>query len=245
MTYPSAVQANSFGAAAATYERGRPPYPAEALDWLLPAVPGRVLDLGAGTGQLTRQLVDRGWAVVAVEPSAAMRDQLHEVLPDVRVLKGSAEHIPLADAAVDVVVVAQAWHWVDVDKAVPEVARVLAPSGRLGLIWNIRDERQDWVARLGRIMHQGTEQDMGSTNPQVGAPFGPIDRLDVEWTHRLSSHEVVDLVASRSYIITLPADERAAVLDRVRELLGSHPHLADQHKVALPYVSHCSRTQLA
>ncbi len=143
------AQAASFGAAAATYERARPSYPDEAIGWLLPPGARRVLDLGAGTGKLTRGLVGRGLGVVAVEPSAGMRDQLARVLPGVTVLAGTAEEIPLADHAVDAVLVAQAWHWVDPARAVPEAARVLAPGGRLGLLWNIRDERADWVAELG------------------------------------------------------------------------------------------------
>ena len=103
--------------------------------------------------------------------------------------------------------VAQAWHWVDRSRAVPEVARVLVPGGRLGLVWNIRDEREDWVAELGRILHDPGEhrrQDRGI----IGPPFGPVERCDVEWTHRLSRDELIDLAASRSYVITMP--DRAA-----------------------------------
>ena len=125
-------QASSFGAAADAYERGRPPYPPEAVDWLLPPGASRVLDLGAGTGKLTRQLRDRGLDVIAVEPSAGMRDQLARAVPGVTVRAGSAEELPLAGGSVDVVLVAQAWHWVDRSRAVPEVARVLVPGGRLG-----------------------------------------------------------------------------------------------------------------
>ncbi len=124
------AQGLSFGAAAVTYERARPSYPDEAIDWLLPPGARRVLDLGAGTGKLTRGLRDRGLDVVAVEPSAGMRDQLARVLPGVRALAGTAERIPLAGHAVDAVLVAQAWHWVDPARAVPEAARVLAAGGR-------------------------------------------------------------------------------------------------------------------
>ncbi|WP_407342159.1 class I SAM-dependent methyltransferase [Pengzhenrongella phosphoraccumulans] len=239
-----AVQARSFGAAARQYDTGRPSYPEVAIDWLLPDGARTVLDLGAGTGQLTRPLLTRHLDVVAVEPSDGMRDELTRALPAVRALAGSAEQIPLPDHSVDVVLVAQAWHWVDVEMAVPEVARVLTPGGRLGLVWNIRDEREDWVAELGRLMHQGIEQDMGAMNPRIGAPFGPVERFDVEWTHHLTPHDLLDLVASRSYVITLPADERHDLLTRVRHLIDTHPSLAGAQNIHLPYIARCSRANL-
>src|SRR6201986_3186482 len=146
--------ATSFGAPPAAYERGRPPYPPEALDWLLPPGARRVLDLGAGTGKLTRELAGRGLDVVAVEPLGGMRAELSRVLPDTPVLEGSAEHIPLPDGSVDAVLAAQAWHWVTPERAAPEVARVLRPGGTLGLVWNERDEEVPWVAELSQIVEE-------------------------------------------------------------------------------------------
>jgi len=249
---PSRAQlASSFGAAAGLYERGRPPYPPEALDWLLPAGARRVLDLGAGTGKLTRELAARGLDVVAVEPTDGMRAELERVLPGVPALAGSAEHIPLDDGSVDVVLAAQAWHWVDPARAVPEVARVLAPSGTLGLMWNHRDERLDWVAELGRIMGESRGQDEaadeGNTgeHPHVGPPFTPLERHEVSWVHLLSVPELLDMVASRSYIILLPDAERTAVLDRVRQLPQTHPALAGRPDIILPYRTLCWRCRLA
>jgi SAM-dependent methyltransferase len=235
-----ARQAGSFGAAAAQYERGRPGYPEAALDWLLPAQANRVLDLGAGTGKLTRQLVDRGLDVVAVEPSEGMRAQFAGVLPQVPVLDGTAEAIPLPDHSVDTVLVAQAWHWVDVPRAVPEVARVLVPGGCLGLIWNTRDERVAWLAQLGELMDGGVRH-MDSANPVIGAPFGPIERHDVEWSNEVTPATLIDMVSSRSYIITSAPAEREARLDRVRDLLAHHPELAGRDSFALPYVTRCAR----
>jgi len=237
-------QASSFGAAAAAYERGRPPYPAAAVDWLLPEGASRVLDLGAGTGKLTRQLRDRGLDVIAVEPSEGMREQLARAVPGAAVYAGSAEQIPLPDDSVDAVLVAQAWHWVDRSRAVPEVARVLVPGGRLGLVWNIRDEREDWVAELGQILHDPGEHHRQNRGI-VGPPFGPVEHRDVEWTHRLSRDELIDLAASRSYVITMPDQERAAVLAGVARLADRLAGPAGAGELVLPYVTECYRAGLS
>ncbi|RKS84199.1 ubiquinone/menaquinone biosynthesis C-methylase UbiE [Motilibacter peucedani] len=240
-----AAAAASFGAAAGVYERARPDYPAAALDWLLPPGARRVLDLGAGTGKLTRLLRARGLEVTAVEPSAGMRAELERAVPGVRSLAGRAEQVPLADGAVDAVLVAQAWHWVDPAGAVPEVARVLAPGGRLGLVWNVRDESHEWVARLGELLDGGGRPNDTSVDPQVGPPFGQLETRTVAWTHETTPEGLVELAASRSYVILLPEDERAALLGRVRSLLASHPDLAGRSSIALPYLTRCYRAALA
>jgi SAM-dependent methyltransferase len=214
------------------------------VDWLLVGGSHRVLDLGAGTGKLTRQLRERGLDVVAVEPSLRMRQQLTQAVPEARLLAGSAEQIPLADRSVDAVLAAQSWHWVDPRRAVPEVARVLAPAGWLGLLWNLRDEREDWVAELGRIMHSAGADSSGALSPVVGPPFGPIEHHQVAWRYRLAPEAILDLVASRSYVITMPRDGRDALLAVVRRLITTHPDLAGRTEVELPYVTHCFRAQL-
>jgi SAM-dependent methyltransferase len=245
------AHATSFGSAAATYERGRPPYPPEVLDWLLPPGARRVLDLGAGTGKLTRQLAGRGLDVVAVEPLAGMRAELSRVLPDTPVLDGSAEHIPLPDGSVDAVLAAQAWHWVTPERAAPEVARVLRPGGTLGLVWNERDDREPWVSALNRIVEeQGRKKqadDMrahnDSDNPAVGPPFGPLELHQVPWVHDTTGPELVDMIASRSYVILLPEDKREALLVSVRRLTETDPALAGRTQIPLPYVTWCWRTR--
>ena len=194
-----------------------------------------MLDLGAGTGKLTARLVERGLNVVAVDPIAEMLEVLRSALPGTPALLGTAEEIPLPDNSVDAVLVAQAWHWVDPERAIPEVARVLRPGGRLGLVWNTRDERLGWVKDLGRII--GPEHDPFSQQVSLPAPFTDSERHQVEWTNYLTPQAVVDLVASRSYCITSPERVRSQVLDEVRELLATHPALAQAAGVALPYVT--------
>ena len=233
----------SFGSAAAAYERGRPSYPPEAIDWLLPAGASDVLDLGAGTGKLTTRLVERGLDVVAVDPIPDMLEVLRASLPDTPALEGTAEEIPLEDNSVDAVLVAQAWHWVDPARALPEVARVLRPGGRLGLVWNTRDERLGWVRELGEII--GSDGDRGRFNVTFPAPFDEPQRHQVEWTNYLTPQALIDLVASRSYCITSPTQVRTKTLDKVRELLATHPALANSNGLALPYVTVCIRATLA
>ena len=226
----------SFGSEAAAYERGRPSYPPEAIDWLLPEGAHDVLDLGAGTGKLTTRLVERGLDVIAVDPIPEMLELLTNSLPDTPALLGTAEEIPLADNSVDAVLVAQAWHWFDPERAVKEVSRVLRPGGRLGLVWNTRDERSGWVKDLGRII--GPEHDPNS-EVALGEPFGDIKRHQVEWTSYLTPQALIDLVASRSYCITSPERVRTQTLEQVRELLTTHPALAHSSGLALPYVTVC------
>ncbi|MDT5133927.1 MAG: hypothetical protein QOE41_3238 [Mycobacterium sp.] len=233
----------SFGAQAAAYERGRPSYPPEAIDWLLPAGARDVLDLGAGTGKLTTRLVERGLNVVAVDPITEMLEVLSTSLPDTPALLGTAEEIPLPDNSVDAVLVAQAWHWVEPTRAVPEVAGVLRPGGGLGLVWNTRDERLGWVRELGNII--GQEHDPVSNHVTLPAPFTDVQRHQVEWTNYLTPQALIDLVASRSYCITSPAEVRTRTLDRVRELLATHPALAHSNGLALPYVTVCVRATLS
>jgi SAM-dependent methyltransferase len=233
----------SFGSEAAAYERGRPSYPPDAIDWLLPAGANDVLDLGAGTGKLTARLVERGLDVVAVDPLAEMLEVLRKSLPDTPALLGTAEEIPLADDSVDAVLVAQAWHWFNPERAIPEVARVLRPGGLLGLVWNIRDERLGWVRELGDII--GRDDDPVRDRVTLPEPFTGVERHQVEWTNYLTPQALIDLVASRTYCITSPTEVRTQTLDQVRELLATHPALANAGGLALPYVTVCVRATLA
>lgn len=234
----------SFGSQAAAYERGRPSYPPESIDWLLPGGAGDVLDLGAGTGKLTARLVERGLAVVAVDPIAEMLEVLGAALPDTPALLGTAEQIPLPDNSVDAVLVAQAWHWFDPERAIEEVVRVLRPGGRLGLVWNTRDERLGWVKELGRIIGREDARDALDSGVALPEPFADIEHHQVEWTNYLTPQALIDLVASRSYCITSPAEVRTKTLDQVRELLATHPTLVNATGLALPYITVSVRATL-
>ncbi len=239
MSGPRHARSLSFGPQAAAYERGRPSYPPEAIDWLLPSGARDVLDLGAGTGKLTTRLVERGLDVVAVDPLAEMLEVLRHSLPDTPALLGTAEEIPLDDDSVDTVLVAQAWHWFNPERALPEVARVLRPGGRLGLVWNTRDERLGWVRELGRII--GRDDDPVRNKVTLPEPFTGLERHQVEWTSYLTPQALIDLVASRSYCITSPTEVRTKTLDQVRALLATHPALANTEGLALPYITVCVR----
>jgi SAM-dependent methyltransferase len=143
----------------------------------------------------------------------------------------------------DAVLVAQAWHWVDPARALPEVARVLRTGGRLGLVWNRRDERVPWVAALGRILSAPGER-ADAASPSLGPPFGAPERYDTApWVQSLTPDGLVELAASRSYVITLEETRRAALLARVRALLD-RPELAGRAGIPLPYVTECVRASV-
>jgi SAM-dependent methyltransferase len=229
-----------FGEAADAYERGRPEYPVAMVEWLLAGDPRRVVDLGAGTGKLTRALVGRVETVVAVEPDSQMRRVLSERLPGTSLLEGTAEDIPLRDGFADAVVVGQAWHWVDPVRAAAEVARVLRPGGWLGLVWNDRDEDDAWIRGLSALLVEyGTSPDAGY-EPVVGAPFGPLETAEFRWIHEVPVDVVVDMIASRSYVIALDDETRTQMLSRVRDHARSA--MAPSGLVPVPYVTHGYRT---
>ena len=237
-----AVRARSFGAAADAYERARPTYPDEAVDWLLPSGAHTVLDLGAGTGKLTRAQVARGLDVIAVEPIDEMRATLEATLPEVRALKGTAEEIPLPDQSVDIITVAQAWHWVDVERGTAEAARVLRPSGTLGLIWNRRDERIPWVQRLSQVMGSGEAEIIELEGITIAPPFGPTETMATDWSRPMTTDLLVEMAASRSYIITATPRRRREILDGVAELVEAEPSLSGDFE--FPYRTYCFKASL-
>ena len=226
------------------YEKTRPEYPAEAVDWLVPADAKTVLDLGAGTGKLTRALAARGLEVFAVDPSPKMLDQLRVAVPGATVSVGSAEDIPLADASVDAILVGQAWHWVDQEAALPSVARVLRPGGTLGLIWNLRDDRVPWIERLTTVMHPAEGEIFMETGRIDRGAFGELESANFEWSQDFTREELLDLVRSRSYFITAGEAEQASILRGVNELLDTDPDVGGRSSWSMPYVTRAFRMRL-
>ncbi len=234
------ARAASFGPTAAAYARSRPNYPEAAVDWLVPAGAARVLDLGAGTGKLTEALVARGLDVVAVDPSGAMLAELRRACPDAETLEGRAEAIPLPDGSVDAVVVAQAWHWFDPGRAAAEIARVLRPGGRLGLVWNTRDKSVEWVTRFERIVDCGDTPAYDAV-PIVPPPLRGDETVTFHWELPFDEAALLDLTTSRSAFLVLPEPARDTMLEGVRQLfdeIASASH-GDPHRrfVAMPYVT--------
>jgi SAM-dependent methyltransferase len=231
--------ATSFAVVADAYERARPGYPEEAVRWLVGETPCDVVDLGAGTGKLTRSLVALGHRVTAIEPLPEMLELLVTAAPGAFDLLGSAEVIPLPDASADVITSAQAFHWFDHAVALPEIARVLRPHGRLALVWNMRDDRVPWVAQLSETIGSETVESRDAEKPIAASGlFGPVERAPFEWVQRLDRATLRDLVLSRSYCAIKAPDERAKVLANVERLFEEH---ASGSEIELPYLTECYR----
>ena len=248
----------SFGSVAADYDRYRPPPPPQALDWLIPPGATSVLDLAAGTGAVTRLLIGRAERVFAVEPDERMRAVLAARCPEAVALAGRGEDIPLPDASVDAVVISSAWHWLDPELAVPEIARVLRPGGALGVIWVSRDTRVDWVAEFNALLRAAREADAAPDRAADGAPDGarsagrrrrevrfppgsplaPAQEAAIEYSLPMTKDDLFGLLGTYSGVITLDRDRRAEFSQRARDFLDQQPW--DQ--IDLPMICRCLRS---
>jgi SAM-dependent methyltransferase len=239
-----ATRAASFGAAAAAYAEHRPDYPVEAISWgLAGATPGRVLELGAGTGILTATLVELGMEVIAVEPDPEMLGQLRSRLPRVTAHQASAEAIPLPNGEVDAIFVGQALHWFDLAQALPEMARVLRPGGRLVALWNADDDREPWVAGMMEILNQTGFSTFPTRGVEKYPPFMDVEITEIPHRHRRTIDSELATLATHSARLILPADERAELLGRVRDYLNERPETASG-EFDLPLVTITLRAHL-
>jgi SAM-dependent methyltransferase len=247
---------SSFGAAATAYAEHRPDYAQDAVRWALERAPGlRVLDLGAGTGKLTATLVGLGLEVVAVEPDPAMLTELRRALPAVRALPGGADAVPLPDASVDAVLAGNAMHWFDMNVAGPELARVLVPDGILAGLWNVVDNRVDWVAELERTSGsaavgardtfsswRGATAEAHLPNDGSIARFGSPEQAEFPHGQRRSADSLVATLATRAGMLVMPDREREATLGRIRAFLASRPETASG-EFTLPMLTGVLRLQ--
>jgi SAM-dependent methyltransferase len=231
----------SFGAAADRYDRVRPSYPEAAVGWILGAAPATVLDLGAGTGLLTRVLVERGHEVIAVEPDTRMRAVCAARTPGATVLEGSAEALPLPAGSVDGVVAGQSYHWFAGPAAHAEIARVLRPGGVFGPMWNLRDEGVEWVARLSALVstEDGSSHQGSLAADAFGAAFGPVEGAVFAHVRRHTTESLVELALSRSYVLTAPRRRREEIEAGVRALAAELPQPFE-----LPYLTRAYRARL-
>jgi len=232
-------RALSFAGVADAYDRARPAYPREAAEWLTGSSPVSVLELGAGTGKLTDQLLDIGHDVLATDPLDEMLSYLRLRRPDCRTAVASAEDIPVPARSVDVVVCAQAFHWFDQELALPEIARVLKPEGRLSLVWNVRDDRIPWVKRLGKLIDTPAQDDDPADALVASRLFGFVEEQTFRFWQPLRKEELRDLVVSRSNIAIKADTERDRILRQVDSLYDEYERGPDG--LLMPYVTHCYR----
>jgi ubiquinone/menaquinone biosynthesis C-methylase UbiE len=236
-----------FDRAADAYERGRPDYAPEAVEWLKRELwLGRdsvVVDLAAGTGKLSRLLAaSDGPRVIAIEPVEGMRAALDAGGPGLEVLDGRAEAIPLEDASVDALTVAQAFHWFDGKRALAEIHRVLRPGGRLALVWNVRNLDQPLQAALEEIVDRHRGSTPAHRKKRWRKAFEQTLLFEPAGTRSFPHRQALDIeglvarVASISFIAALPAGEHDEVLSAVRRLgeeYGPHPDLEYETEIEL------------
>lgn len=240
--------ARSFDLVADAFDRARPAYPAEAVRWVLDGAPTtgdrrHAVELGAGTGKLTEHLLASGCAVTAVDRSGAMLTRLSRRAPDAHRLLGTAEQLPLAGRVADVVVAAQAYHWFDSAKALPEAARVLRPGARFAVLWNRRDDRIPWVRRLGRLIGAADLPDPSAgftSEVDESAMFETVERATFRFWQPMTRTLLRDLVRSRSNVAMMSDPERDRVLGKVDDLYDEYGRGADG--MLLPYVTTACRT---
>ena len=249
------IAARGFGRGAADYERGRPGYPPEVVDLIaheLRLGAGRsVLDVGAGTGKLTRLLPATGARVLALEPVEGMREQLLAATPSVELVEGTAEAIGLPDASVDAITCATAFHWFEGERALTEFHRVLVSDGGLALLWNTRDESVEWVRDLHSVLADAVNENCDPPARKKAhellhldwrAPFkdtdffAPAAKRLVPHVHVADVDTQVARFRSASFIAVMPEETRARFSAALAQFLRTHPATRGSELIRFPYV---------
>jgi SAM-dependent methyltransferase len=239
-----AARASSFGGAATLYERYRPGPPVQAVEWVLPQPVRTVVDLGAGTGALTRLLVGRADEVVAVEPDDRMRAVLAEAVPGARAVAGRGEAIPLPDGSVDAVLASSSWHWMDTVPTLEEIARVLVPGGTVSAMWSGPDPDSGLVAQAQALLSGGDDANasgmgideqsqaelsaaMSDQNNLIqaleippGLPFDQPEHKVITWNVALNADELIGLLGTFSWVILMEDEARQRLFETARRVLG-------------------------
>jgi SAM-dependent methyltransferase len=251
----TAILSRSFGMVADEYNRLRSAPCAAALGWLVPEEATDVLEIGAGTGILTRLLAERVDHLIAVEPDDRMRAVLAQADGRIEVLAGQAEKIPAGATSVDVVIAQSAWHWVDESRAIPEVARVLRPGGRLSLVWTGPDRSVDWMRSLwagGIIFNPDEKTEVDSrrrrrhlVNIDVGgaSPFLQPETELFHWTRPMTKADLVALAATYSAVITMEESNRREHLEAMTRFLDTNEALSGLDTIDVPMRSYCWRAK--
>jgi ubiquinone/menaquinone biosynthesis C-methylase UbiE len=247
MTNVSAERSDAslpFGTAADRYDRLRFFPSAEAVSWLLHGDERRVLDLAAGTGQVTGQLIPRGLSVVAVEPDERMRAVFAARFPQNECLDGTAERIPLPDNSLDAVIVGSAWHWFDAPAALTEIARVLRGCGRLGVFATSIDTGVGWVSDMFTDVSLRAQQRGADSARNVTLPSADFSGVEEAIFSTSQAMDVADVVAwFRTHSTYLTADEKTktAMEDRAARVL--HEVFPSERTTEVPVMTLCWRTE--
>ena len=235
------MHALSFGQAASLYDAIRPSYPREAIQFALGKEPKHVLDIGAGTGLLTRALLDAGHRVTAVEPDENMLNQLRENLPNIDAHVAPAEKLPLDDNSVDAVMAGQSFHWFDPDLALPEIKRVLIPEGTFAPIWNVRDHTVDWIRAMSDAtgISSADHTAVIADTPGFFGPHFPEPELKIfNHEYPVTGEGLIKLMQSRSNYITADEPGKAELNHKLQDLIDNHPDLRGKDKFNLPYLTY-------
>jgi SAM-dependent methyltransferase len=237
-----ALRAASFGSVARVYAEYRPGYPEEAVNWLLGTSPGRVLELGAGTGKLTESILALGHDVVATDPSTQMLAELRRSTPTAHTAVGTAESIALPSGSVDAVAAAQAFHWFDLDRALPEIARVLRPGGVLVMLWNVADRKVPWVNKVFSLLGMSSDSDVGEDPVADSDLFAPSERREIRHWQQLGREALLGFCSSNSMFTQLSASEQSDLLDQVGTIYDSYGRGPDG--MLLPWTTYCYRSRV-